>query len=388
MPDLGELADRLDTVMAARGDWPAGSPWIRDAVHELPRDRFAPHRLYRWDGYAYQPVDRAADPDGWAAELYGNPDSAAVTQVTGGLPSSSLSCQAVVVDMLDSLDLQPGHRVLELGTGTGWNAALLAHQAGPGRVVSVETDESLARAAACRLRGVHASVGICVGDGGHGCPEGAPYDRIIATYAVDTVPWAWIEQCAPGGRVVFPWGRLGHVALTVAGDGQSATGRVWGLAQFMPARDSEDQAGHVDYATIRGTGPAGTERPGTRDLAPLRDDSHLQFALRVALPDLHATTGTDEDGVNAWLHDGHASWAALIAETDGSITIYQGGPRRLADELEHAWDQWRALGEPAPQDYGMTVRQGVQYVWCRDAVSGPRWPLEAAVLPEGVRLAG
>lgn len=388
MSELGELAADLDRAMAERGDWPGRSPQIRDAVCAVPRGRFAPHCLWTWDGHTYLPVDRVTDPDGWAREVYRDPDTAAVTQVTDGLPSSSLSCQAVVVDMLDSLLLQPGQRVLELGTGTGWNAALLARLAGPGRVVSVESDESLARAAACRLRAVHACVDIRVGDGMHGCPEGAPYDRIIATYAVDTVPWAWVEQCTPGGRIVFPWGRLGHLALTVADDGQSATGWVQGLAQFMPARTGSPQMGHADYATIRGTGPADQEHAGYRNLAPLHDSASLEFALRVALPDVHVTTAVDEDGVNAWLHDGRTSWAALTAEADGGMTVYQGGPRRLAGELEQAWDQWQALGEPAPWDYGMTVRRDGQYVWCHDPVTGPRWP-EPMVLPaEGTRLAG
>ncbi|MEU6239521.1 hypothetical protein ABZ885_42025, partial [Kitasatospora sp. NPDC047058] len=100
--------------MAARGAWPERSPWLRAAVAALPRDRFAPDRLLRWDGQAYVPVDRQVDPGGWAQELYGDQDAAAVTQVTGGLPSSSLSAQGVVVDMLDSLLLEPGPRAASL----------------------------------------------------------------------------------------------------------------------------------------------------------------------------------------------------------------------------------------------------------------------------------
>ncbi|WP_446041523.1 hypothetical protein [Streptomyces sp. SID1121] len=120
----------LAAEMDRRGDWPVRSPWVRRAADAVPRHVFAPDRLWRWDGQAYVPVDRDDDPDGWSAVVYGGPDDAAVTQVTDGLPSSSLSCEAVVADMLDSLLLEPGHRVLELGTGTGRNAALLAWRAG------------------------------------------------------------------------------------------------------------------------------------------------------------------------------------------------------------------------------------------------------------------
>lgn len=97
-------------AMAERGLWPERSAWIRRAVEALPRHRFAPDRLWHWDGSAgvYVPVDRAAEPGRWVAEVYAGPDAPAVTQITGGLPSSSLSCPAVVVDMLDSLLLEPG----------------------------------------------------------------------------------------------------------------------------------------------------------------------------------------------------------------------------------------------------------------------------------------
>lgn len=368
----------LAAVMEQRGDWPARSPWIRQAVDAMPRHEFAPDRLWDWDGHAYVPVDRSTDRDRWAGLVYGGPDEAAVTQVTDGRPSSSLSCQAVVVDMLDSLLLEPGHTVLELGAGTGWNAALLARRAGPGRVTSVEVDPGLAADAWKRLEEAAVDVVVQVGDGAAGWPQRAPYDRLIATYAVDTVPWAWVAQTRPGGRLVFPWGRLGHVALTVAGDGRSASGWVQGLAQFMPARGTNTGG---DWAQVRGTGPVEAERPITRDLLPLRDDAHLQFALRVQMPDVQITTAVDEDGVNAWLHDGASSWATLSALGGGKTVAHQGGPRRLADDLEAAWDWWQDAGAPELYDWGMTVEQGGQWVWCLDPVTGPQWPAAGRAAP-------
>jgi hypothetical protein len=97
------------------------------------------------------------------------------------------------------------------------------------------------------------------------------------------------------------------------------------------------------------------------------------WALRVALPEVQITTGTDADGVNAWLHDGASSWAMLAATRDGRIIAHQGGPRRLADELEHAWDTWISAGSPRLYDYGMTVTEAGQYMWAHDPVNGPRW---------------
>ena len=365
---LDDQRQRLADAMEQRGDWPTRSPWIREAVTALPRDTFAPDRLYDWDGRAYRPVDRGSDPARWARLLYADPDAAAVTQVTDGLPTSSLSCQAVVVDMLDSLLLEPGHRVLELGTGSGWNAALVSWRTGPALVTSVEVDPELAGTARRRPNGVD----VRIGDGALGWPAGAPYDRVVATYAVDRIPWAWIEQARPGGRIVTPWGRLGHVALTVADDGRSATGWVQGLAQFMPAR--ADLERHRTYSEVRAGQDAAGRRVTERDLTPLLGDQHLRFALRVAAPDLRITTAVDEDGVNAWIHDGTASWAALSAVDGGRAVAHQGGPRRLADELEAAWDQWLALGSPELYDYGLTVTPGGQYAWAIDPQAEPRWP--------------
>jgi protein-L-isoaspartate(D-aspartate) O-methyltransferase len=379
--ELSERQRQLAEIMRRRGDWPGGAVWLREAVREVPRRAFAPDRLWRWDGRAYVPVDRGSDEDAWAALVYGGPDEAAVTRVSGGVPSSSLSCQAVVVDMLDCLKVEPGHRVLELGTGTGWNAALLAWRAGAGgRVFSIEVDPSSAEEASARLAaatragtgtGAGAEVRVVTGDGEAGLTEHAPYDRVIATYAVEQVPWAWVEQTRPGGRIVLPWGRLGHVALTVARDGASATGRMQGLAQFMPAQGVGPA---VDFTAVRGTSPADGERSFDRDLRPLHSDWHLRFALRVAMPEVRIDTAVDEDGVNAWLHDGVGSWAALSAVGRGRTVAHEGGPLRLAELLEEAWDRWLAVGSPELYDFGMTVRRGQQCVWAWDSATGPRWP--------------
>ncbi|MER6433370.1 methyltransferase domain-containing protein [Streptomyces sp900105245] len=373
--DLDSLCRSVAAAMDQRGDWPERSAWIREAVDVLPRHRFAPQRLWRWDGHAYVPVDQGSDPAGWASEVYPGPDTATVTQVTDGLPTSSLSSQAVVVDMLDSLLLEPGHRVLEAGTGNGWNAALLNWRAGPGQVVSVEAHPALAETARHALAEAGAMVDVRVGDGNQGWAPAAPYDRVIATYAVERIPWPWIEQTKPGGRIVTPWGRLGHIALTVADDALSATGWVQGLAQFMP--DRRNLGAEPGFQQVRTHSEPDGERAFLRDLAPLQDDVHLRFALRVALPYLRMTLARDSDGLNAWIHDTERSWTVLSAIGGGRTVATQGGPRSMADELEAAWDTWLEVGRPSLYDYGMTVTDSgiTQYMWVNDADSGPRWSI-------------
>ncbi|MEU6942781.1 methyltransferase, partial [Streptomyces rubiginosohelvolus] len=108
-------------------------------------------------GDGLEECSRELDRGGWLRHAYA--DTAVVTQVNDGAAagaagerwaSCSASAPSIVFRMLDMLDLRAGHRVLEIGTGTGWNAALVAHRLGAGRVVSVEVDPVLAmRAEAC-----------------------------------------------------------------------------------------------------------------------------------------------------------------------------------------------------------------------------------------------
>lgn len=372
-----DLADRQQQQVRALKEqegWPEDSPWVRPAVEALPRHAFAPDRLWAWDGHAYVPVDRARDPERWADLVYAGPYDSAITQIgADGLPSSSLSCPSIVVDMLDSLMPEPGDRVLELGAGTGWNGALLAYRVGPDCVTSVEVDRALAAEAREHLAAAGAKVAVEVGDGAQGWPAGAPYAGVMATYAVGEVPWAWVAQTRPGGRIVTPWGRLGHVALTVAPDGCSASGWMQGLATFMPARGTGQG---LALHQVRGQAAPDVETPFPRDIRPLHEDGSLLFALRVAVPDIRISSEAN-DGVTIWLHDGRSSWATLVAPEGKTAVAYQGGPRRLVDEVEEAWQAWSAHGAPSLYDYGMTVTPEKQYIFANDPDRGPRWPASA-----------
>ncbi|MER6394118.1 hypothetical protein ABT236_37425 [Streptomyces sp. NPDC001523] len=99
----------------------------------------------------YAPVDRGLDDNRWGDLVHAGPDDSAITQIQDGLPGSGPSSVAVVAGMLDALILEPDHDVLEVRTGAGWNAGLLAARAGRGMVTSVGNDGSLAAAAGARL---------------------------------------------------------------------------------------------------------------------------------------------------------------------------------------------------------------------------------------------
>lgn len=124
------------------------------------------------------------------------------------LPSDcgkTISQPFIVALMTDLLDVQPGDKVLEIGTGWGYQSAVLAEMGA--RVYSVELLEPLAREARRRLARLgYDTVDVRVGDGRAGWPEHAPYDKIIVTAAPDWVPVPLLEQLKPGGRMVTPAG--------------------------------------------------------------------------------------------------------------------------------------------------------------------------------------
>ncbi|GAA3581967.1 methyltransferase, FxLD system [Kribbella ginsengisoli] len=122
-----------------------------------------------------------------------------------GVAISSVSQPTVVALMLEQADIRPGHRVLEIGSG-GYNAALLAELVGPtGEVTTIDIDEDVTTRARESLDAAgYPDVRVLRTDGEFGGPESAPYDRIIVTVTAWDIAPAWVEQLAPGGRIVVP----------------------------------------------------------------------------------------------------------------------------------------------------------------------------------------
>ena len=169
--------------LAGRGAF-LDSPRIEAAFRTVPRHRFLP----------------GLTPE----EAYR--DQVIVTKMEDGVPVSASSQPSFMAVVLQQLDLEPGHRVLEIGSGTGYNAALMAEIVGrQGKVVSVDIDADVAeRARAHLFETGHADVTVVSGDGTFGYPPEAPYDRIVVTVGAGDVPPALREQLRPEGRLVVP----------------------------------------------------------------------------------------------------------------------------------------------------------------------------------------
>jgi protein-L-isoaspartate(D-aspartate) O-methyltransferase len=181
--DLQQLRNQLVSELRISGH--VSTERVASAFRTVPRHVFVPgvepERAYR-----DEPLIIKSDPR--------------------GVPISSSSQPAIMARMLEQLDARPGHRVLEIGTGSGYNAALLAHLVGEsGAVVSVDIDVDLVDGARARLAECGVSrVTVGCGDGGLGWTEHAPYDRIIATVGVWDIAPAWVTQLAADGRLVVP----------------------------------------------------------------------------------------------------------------------------------------------------------------------------------------
>ncbi|MEU9835909.1 methyltransferase, FxLD system [Streptosporangium sp. NPDC048047] len=298
-----------------------GDSPVAHAMRHVPRDLFVPGTdLER--AYAQEAVVTHTDAAGTAI--------------------SSVSAPAVVASMLEQLHLQPGQRVLEIGTGPGYNALLLADLVGPtGAVTTVEIDPRVAADATRTLAELgpsHLSV-ICA-DGDHGYPAHAPYDRIIVTAGAWQVPATWRNQLAPGGRIVVPLrlnGLTRSLAFELDDDGiwRSRSADECG---FIPMRGHGGVAEH----NMR-IGPAG------QPLVVLRTDDDRAInpaALHDALnrPPVLLWTGVSDawgqcEHLDLWLADlpsfcrvlvmGHAtaagltppqhSWGSMGAATDTAV---------------------------------------------------------------------
>lgn len=234
--DPAELRSRMVARLAANtylARWEAPlAPWW-PALGAMPRHRFIPDIVWIDNddpGPTLLPPCRDEDPDRWLELAY--TDDAVITQVddghprdpglAGAMPTSSASSPVIVAVMLATLDTQPGHRVLEIGTGTGYNAALLAHRLGAAHVTSIEIDPDVVAQARKALSDTsYGEVNVITGDGALGHPPGALYDRITATAAVNRIPYPWVEQTRPGGRILLPWadsyaGALVALSITTA----------------------------------------------------------------------------------------------------------------------------------------------------------------------------
>ncbi|MET9483681.1 methyltransferase domain-containing protein [Streptomyces sp. NPDC006638] len=351
------------------------APEWRDAVGSVDRALFIPEVIVGGDF--------RQDPEEWLRIVYA--DRPVVTQVNDGkataddafrLPTSSSSMPSIMLEMLDLLDVRDGHRVLEIGTGTGYNAAWLSYRLGETRVTSVELDENVLSLAEENLKRAGFRPATVLGDGRDGHREGAPYHRIICTCTMRDVPAAWLEQC-PDGRIVTPWGSSffsGSFATLDVVDGK-ARGTFSGSPAFMWDRTHRGGAGRI--ADLYREEQQGVK--GTTDIPPqhvIQDDPAFFIGLTVTDTWFRWCDADDGSGeATLWFFaDDGSSWATVEYVPDAeTYEVEQYGPRTLWDDVREVFLRWHDLGKPERSRFGLSVDgDGVsQRVWLDD----PRQPV-------------
>ncbi|MFJ9113040.1 methyltransferase domain-containing protein [Streptomyces sp. NPDC102283] len=329
----------------------------RQAWEAVPRSQFIPPDAWRQLRDRCEPLVTTED---WLALV--NSDEPVVTQLddgaeTGpGIATSSNSMPSMAARMLQLLDVCDGHRVLEIGTGTGYVAALLCERLGDERVYSVEVDPAVARQAAVHIAGAGYRPHLHVGDGAEPIPGMGPVDRLIATCALRHIPHTLVRQVRPGGVIVAPLAREfwsgALVQLHVQDDG-TAAGPFRGSAMYMPMR-----AHRPVHHEIEGNG-----RPRAAGLDPARI-LDLGFALYAGarLPGVRVTGRTTADGARVWVS--HEDGAAATTATGEAV--WQYGPGFLWEDVEQAWREYEGLGRPEFDQFGMSVSDRGHRLWLRD----------------------
>jgi protein-L-isoaspartate(D-aspartate) O-methyltransferase len=267
--------DLVDQLIARGALW--SGPLIA-AFRATPRHRFLDRVFHyqrgRTDGL-WREVDTREPGRGELRLLYS--DRALTTRLSEpddgrpAVPISSSSQPSLMAQMLEDLRLRPGLRVLEIGAGTGYNAALLAHVVG--RVLSLDVDRRVLAEAEEHLRAFpDREVSFRHGDGRLGWPAAAPFDRIVVTAATPDLEPAWLEQLAGDGLLLAPMELAPGLAYLVCGGvrGGCFEGRLTRPAYFMPLRaeDPDDKVTRWQEDKVKDGGSPATDPSATLSPSP------------------------------------------------------------------------------------------------------------------------
>ncbi|MFD7326134.1 methyltransferase domain-containing protein [Streptomyces sp. NPDC059875] len=290
-------------------------PAWRAAFSEVPRHLFVPSYYVSGVGGYERLWSGDPDParrDRWLDGAYR--DIPLATRVRDGELVTSSSQPSLMAEMLEALEVRDGQDVLEIGAGTGYNAALLSQRLGAEHVTTVDIDEEITESARVHLAAAGHRPAVITGDGARGCPERAPFDRIIATCTVPSIPYAWLTQCRPGALVLAPLS-TGLIPLRVR-DESHAEGRFLSTSAYFVAL----RGGNARFSRRR---PMGLPRQ-------VYEDEGFRFL------------------------------------------------RTLAEETldtREALSLWQRERRPERERFGVTVSGGRQWAWLDDPEGPYAWPL-------------
>ena len=355
--DWERLAEAL-----AESVTPPASRW-RHAIAITPRHEFVP----RWWDTTYGGwVARvgAEDEEAWARTAYS--DRSIVTEVAGlhadhadagtggrGRPTSSSTLPSLVARMYDYAQVLPGVDVLDVGTGSGYGAALLATRLGDEQVTTIDVDPYVTKVAGERMAALGLHPAVLTADTAEELP--GTYDRIVAMVSVRPVPAAWMRALRPGGRLVTVIAGTSLIlTATKAPDDDPewpgwAIGRIeWERAGFMHARPAPGDypaERAVLFANVRDARGEDTS-VGRYPVIDVEEAWDISSMLELAAPNIehHHQRGAD-GSQTAWMIHPDGSWARATGDGDEPPIVHQAGPRRLWDLLDQIRHRWVTHGE-------------------------------------------
>lgn len=282
------------------------------------------------------------------------------------VPVSSSTKPDLMVRMLETLDIGDGQRILEIGTGTGYNAALLTHRLGDDNVFSVDIDPELVNTARRRLARIGRHPYLAVRDGAAGWPQHAPYHRIICTCAVRRIPAAWYDQLTPGGQLLVDFKPQGGNLVLLEKKADRLEGRFTAqYAAFMVMRQHDN---HDDRPSPQWQPELPLDRQRTT-IMPAEPSGVVRF-LRSVMSSTRLRHGYTFDeqtrqptAVRLAAADGSCCEVELTPDSFGTRIVREGGPTPLWPEIERAYQQWHDWGEPGWDRVGITVSPEAWTLW-------------------------
>jgi methyltransferase of ATP-grasp peptide maturase system len=382
--DLDAAAEplRQELVQQLALDGLLSDPGWREAVAEIPRHWFTPgfyldsgkttdQGLTVWDA-----VTAESDPGRWLPAIYS--DQSLITQInedeadwadprprTGGAATSSSTLPSLVLRMWQDADLHDGQDVLEIGTGTGYSAALFSVRFDASHLTTVEVDQDRMGQAVDGLNRCRYAPRLAVADGLFGYAPYAPYDRIVAACSVRRIPGPWLRQTRPGGKILATLGGwldgYARALVEIGPDGNGDGVLLPGTISFMPARaDTRPNFGNIhQWAAMLHASPA---RPAEVSPTPFRESSvhsfHSKFIAQLAVPYAQLTS----DGTSMYLVDAWSGSVAGLTPDGDRYTVREAGPDRLWSRVEDALSRWSDAGYPPPEEFRIGIRGGEQRI--------------------------
>ncbi|RCH68540.1 methyltransferase domain-containing protein [Streptomyces sp. SDr-06] len=311
-----EVALRRALVRKIAAGGALADPAWRAAFEDVPRHLFVPYFYEAGPGGPVRLWGEDPDParrERWLTGVYA--DVPLATRMHDGDLVSSSSQPSLMAGMLEALEIRDGDRVLEIGAGTGYNAALLCHRLGEAKVTTVDLDPEITDAARAHLAAAGYHPAVITGDGARGAPARAPFDKIVATCSVGSVPHDWPAQCRTGALILAPLA-TGLILLRVTGPDHAEGRFLHTPAYFVP---------------LRGTGVSDRPTPYAGGL-PRETVTNELFRF-------------------------------LLELTAGSLDPYE------------AYALWRRERRPGRERFGVTVDAGAQWAWLDDPQGPCTWPL-------------